>query len=431
MLSAVQGRARVPEASAFWGALALVLGLTLWLGANRPLPWTLLSLGAAGFLALHMRTGPAMSGAGWRALWPAGAALLAVVAWGWVQSLPLGIGAHPAHALIGRADGAISADPWASRNGVLRLAACAALFCIAAAQTRRTAERALDVIAAFGGMLALYALIALALGVNPLTGPSAYPGSATGSFVNRNAYAYFTGLSAICCAVAISRSRGQALAVRVLRILCLMVLLAALIQTGSRAGVAASVAGGVALACLTGGRGWVLPLASMAALLVAAGAAGPLVQRMAENPLLDQRMTVYGLIVEGIADRPLMGHGLGAFQDTFRAYVPVGFSGSDWDRGHNSYLEAAFELGLPAALTFYGALGWIVLQLVRGLRRAGPGRPVVGAAIAMTVAGALHALVDFSLQMPATAALFALVLGLGWGMAHRCGRRMDAPGIPE
>jgi hypothetical protein len=39
--------------------------------------------------------------------------------------------------------------------------------------------------------------------------------------------------------------------------------------------------------------------------------------------------------------------------------------------------------------------------------------------LAVLVAAGLHALVDFSLQMPASAALFAMILGVAWGVSRR------------
>jgi O-antigen ligase len=84
---------------------------------------------------------------------------------------------------------------------------------------------------------------------------------------------------------------------------------------------------------------------------------------------------------------------------------------------HNSYLENAYEFGLPAAAVFYTALALIAARLVRGARTRRRDTDIAAFAIGCLAAGAFHAAFDFSLQMPAAAALFAAILGLGWAQS--------------
>jgi O-antigen ligase len=113
----------------------------------------------------------------------------------------------------------------------------------------------------------------------------------------------------------------------------------------------------------------------------------------------------------------LLGQGLGGFRDAFRAHIPPALTGEEWDMAHSSYLENAYELGLPAAVLFYVAIAVVLVRLWRGtgVRRTNRGLPAF--AFAVGVVGALHATVDFSLQIPAVAALFAFCLGLGWAQS--------------
>ncbi|MFK7877190.1 MAG: O-antigen ligase family protein, partial [Paracoccaceae bacterium] len=130
------------------------------------------------------------------------------------------------------------------------------------------------------------------------------------------------------------------------------------------------------------------------------------------------RFLVYPQIIEGIQARPLLGHGLGAFQDVFRASVPQEAGFAEWDLAHSSYLENAFEMGLPAAGAFYLALGLIGAKLVQGVRIRRRDRIYACVALACFVTALVHATVDFSLQMPATASLFAVLLALGWSQSY-------------
>jgi len=416
-------------------ALALTLAGALWLGANRPAAWTVLAAGALALFTLQAvrdRGDPAAL-----RLWPAarGPALLilAVLAWTLAQALPLPWPAlaHPAWAEVAAVpdaeppSGAISADPHASRHAALRLAGYAALFWIAArAAAEGLAVRwALTWIAAAGAAMAAYGLLAVALAWNPVTGPSAYPGAVTGTFVNRNACALFLGICAMAALArrALDRAHGLVPPVWPLAAACLC--LAACLATGSRAGVAATGLGlglqawlGARRIALRARLGIALAAAALAAIALAASPVlGP---RLAELSLAEnQRTEAWRLTLAGIAEAPWTGHGAGAFQDAFRRFQHPGFSGEDWDHAHSTYLQTAFEIGLPAALAFFAALLWIGRTTWRGLAARRRMRPAVILALAVLLAGAAHAAVDFSLEMPANAALLAILLGLGWGLA--------------
>ena len=84
---------------------------------------------------------------------------------------------------------------------------------------------------------------------------------------------------------------------------------------------------------------------------------------------------------------------------------------------HNSYLENMFELGLPAAGAFYAALLLVGLRLLAGLSVRQRGRTVLAFAFGAYVTAAFHSGFDFSLQMPALAAVFAWILGVGYAQS--------------
>lgn len=105
------------------------------------------------------------------------------------------------------------------------------------------------------------------------------------------------------------------------------------------------------------------------------------------------------------------GTGLGTFQDVFPGFrdPACGITGI-WDMTHNSYLENFLEFGLPYLL--FLLLGSFILlrTLVRGYNTRREYRPFVSGGIAITVLVAVHSLVDFSLQIPAVSAFYALLL---------------------
>jgi O-antigen ligase len=125
-----------------------------------------------------------------------------------------------------------------------------------------------------------------------------------------------------------------------------------------------------------------------------------------------------------IDERPLLGHGLGSFASAFDRLRDERFM-LGYSKAHNTYLELAVELGLPAALLLCLSVLILLFLCVRGYarRRRGLAFPLAG--IAATVLVGIHALVDFSLQIPAVAVTYAAMLGIA------CGQSESAPPHPR
>jgi O-antigen ligase len=91
---------------------------------------------------------------------------------------------------------------------------------------------------------------------------------------------------------------------------------------------------------------------------------------------------------------------------------------SQLTRAHNDWLEMIFELGWPGALLWFSALTALVLRCFLGVFRRERDRlyPLVGCCAGLLVG--LHSFVDFSLQIPAVAATFAALLGIGVAQSY-------------
>lgn len=456
------------QGAVFWVMVAGVLGAALALGANRPISWLTLSAAALVLFGLQMLIDLTDRAAGrlWLRALPVALLYLGVIAWAVVQTLPIADWgwpelAHPSWAEAERIAGIpgparITADTSATWQGILRYLAYAAVFWIAArAANIDRARHLIDVIALFSLGLALIGLVFWAVGTNPITSDEYYPDSVKASFTNRNAYAYHAGVGAMACLTALAfrlpaqGGRGQGTGLAMLRdlvemllgpgrwyLLGMVVILAAILLTGSRAGSAVTMIGIGLIAVLIFRRAgsvlrWVGLGVMMAMVGVLALVATTLRERLSGNdPAEDQRMVVYERTWQGIWDRFWTGHGLGAYEDAFRPYVPRFFTGNEWDKAHNSYLENAFELGLPAMAALTLALTILGWRIWAGLEERRRMRPLMAFGLAIFVSGALHALLDFSLQMPATAALFAVILGVSWSLARR-ENRLEKKRIPN
>lgn len=470
-----KGRAAM-RAMIFWAALVGVLVSALALGANRPVSWTALWAGSAMlFTALIVvDLGASSATIAWRRALPALVLWTLVLVWGLIQAGPAPIAgwAHPAWAdvaVLGALDGvtrqtwpwegpaegaavaSISADPAATLDGVMRLSTYLMLFWIGArGATDRSARGAVQVVALFGVALAIYGMVALFADYNPITGGEHYQGTVTASFVNRNAYAFYAGIGAMACLAALALRlppprHGDDIndARRALRdlleaviaggwiwIVGFVVLLAAMLYTASRAGTAASLVGIGLLLALTLGRrsvAWrwgLLVILLVPVIGMSLGAEGLFNRLLLRDPSEDGRIELFERILSAILEKPWLGHGLGAFQDGFRPYTTYDLAIGEWDLAHNAYLENAFELGLPATTALLLAVVLIMVRLGLGIHARQRQRPIPTLALAILVAGALHSLVDFSFQMPATAALAAFLTGMAWTQS----RREVAPG---
>ena len=125
----------------------------------------------------------------------------------------------------------------------------------------------------------------------------------------------------------------------------------------------------------------------------------------------DGRFCVAPAILRAAQDNQLTGVGFATFRLFFPAYRDplCGISGV-WDRAHSVYLEAYLGLGLMFFAVLIVGVGTLVWTFVRGIgaRRSLRPYPVLGLAVLLLVLA--HSSIDFSLQIPGFAAVFAAVM---------------------
>lgn len=353
--------------------------------------------------------------------WAAGLFLIAPV-WAVMQALPFADTPGLAHPLWRAAGpgGAISADPRASLRGALVLVALGIAFLIAFAHGRRGAGAAV-VVRGLAGFAAAHAALALAEHWLAPWPRAAYGDVLVLPFVNRNGAAFFYGLGMMTSVAWLLRTQRHARHRPGLPLLALVLTAAACLETESRAGILSAVAGTVGLCTLVAlvrGRRLVVPAVLALAVLVAAGGAG-VAGRLAATEGVD-RAPVHAAAVRGIAQRPWLGHGLGAFDAAFPMVRPPEVAGH-WDRAHSVWLESLFELGLPVGVAPFAAVGVVVAVCLRALKSR---RRAEYAALGAAAAGAagLHGLVDFAPQLLPNALWLAVLLGVAAAQSWRAAR---------
>lgn len=136
-----------------------------------------------------------------------------------------------------------------------------------------------------------------------------------------------------------------------------------------------------------------------------------LIQRLDSISYENQdRWRVYEILSKANIENRWLGVGYGSFENSFRLYRDETIS-AYYDKAHNTYLENIFELGLLQASALFMSICLTALTCLRGvwIRRKHWIYPAIGFSASLLVGA--HALVDFSLQIPAVAYTYALMMG--------------------
>jgi O-antigen ligase len=317
---------------------------------------------------------------------------------------------------------------------------------------RPRARQALLVMAWAGAAYAVYGILSLLLDPGTILWreKTAYVGSLTATFINRNTAAtYFGSCAAVWLVLLMESVRGRLprgpIAWRkalgyiltdtppdlAIRFVVFFVCLAALFMTGSRGGVIFSLLVLVIAFVLFFRRD--LPRGkNLIVAVVAAGAmalillqlmGGNVGQRIDASGLADAgRLSAWRSTLRIIADNPWFGTGLGTFAWAFPPYRSADISMQGvFDLAHSTPLELAAELGIPLACVV--AIAWLVALavLARALRGARRNSGVALAALAVSLIALLHSSIDFSLQMTGYAIVAFALVGVGLAQSFNAG----------
>lgn len=214
-------------------------------------------------------------------------------------------------------------------------------------------------------------------------------------------------------------------------LLAFILIVSALLLSDSRGGFLAAIVAMIAFAAvLWRGRSVKLPYGrSAVGVMISAGllfiviSGGTVMDRLGESVGDNQRARIYTQTMDAIAEHPLKGWGLNSFESVFAKYQDAGFE-KRTIRAHNEYLDNALGLGIPAAAALVLAIALLALRCLRGSmsRQRDAYYPAAGFAISVFIG--IHSLVDFTMQIPAVAATFSLLLGVccaqSWSSLVRC-----------
>jgi O-antigen ligase len=372
-----------------------------------------------------------------------------VFAVGVFSILPLGAPlAHPLWTYVPGAPASISLDPMGARLELVKLAGLAALFLIGASlgSDRDRAER-FALYLAYGGILyCAWAFAAWVTSPSSIFGtPRPYGGDRlAASFLSSNSaatlFASLAAMSLLGLLRPVTRARRPGESRRLEELLALwpqglllLLALPCLLLSSSRGGLvsflAAILAGIGYLAwikssgrSLSAGFGVVVCLLLFGAAVVFLVSGDHTAARLATvDPLNNDRLQLFAAYWPTFRASPWLGYGLGAFSSINYASMTLG-NGlllSTLGAAHNVYLQWLLQVGAPAALAMFGSVAVVLVATARGVARRSSQQTLGAACLAVAVVFAVHGLVDYAFEEPSMAAFFSVILGLGYGIAHR------------
>lgn len=445
--------------------LILVLLSPLPLGCNRPWAWSLWAL-LIGLLAICWAI-RIFKNAKAKILLPQITAIpdiilvfIGVLSWAVYQIfMPVAFSVqHPLwnlteKALKIQAPALISLTPADGMAAIMRILSYGLVFflCFYYCQIKDNAKLVFQGLMSAGFLYSLYGLI-IYFGKYGMVLWFEQPAALTtvsSTFINRNHFATFAGLTLLCSLALLSE--GINISARyniggnlgwqrffenlILRAwfpaLVFIIIGTALILTCSRGGFFSSLLGVLVLLTALNLNSrtrnyyvlWLIAISAGLGTVVFELSSTGLLARLDLQGLTDEhRLNVFTQTWSAVLTNPWLGFGLGSFEEVFPLYKNAGFPGTVTypllqDYAHNTYLEVLFELGIPAGLALcycFFRLAWICFK---GLfvRKKDWIYPATG--FSATALVAAHASVDFSMQIPAIPYTYLLLMGAACGQS--------------
>lgn len=141
------------------------------------------------------------------------------------------------------------------------------------------------------------------------------------------------------------------------------------------------------------------------------------------DKLAYKRIEIWKSTLMMIKDNPIVGSGLGTYEDVYNKYVfPVEGSVARFGRyasfAHNEYLQIASELGIFALLTFL----WFIFSILKLQPSTIPSADKNGISIGVycgIVSVLTHSIVDFNLHLISIFLLLAVLIGLHLSLSKK------------
>lgn len=314
---------------------------------------------------------------------------------------------------------------------------------IYAIRSRRQAEIIIWTVLGLGIFQAAYGIYQTSSGTEQVWNwvKTGQHGFVTGTYISRNELAYFLELSVLL-------ALGMALGVHmreprtngwknilnesfwkpILPGFTAVILAIALLMTGSRGGILSCGGGLICMAALFLAKKQMRPASIKifgVAIIIFLYGLGVGLERTAarfgQDGDLEHRLDIAGSVLPMIADYPISGVGMGAFNTAYSPYaLPQYGRNVDVVHAHNDWVEIAAEMGLPGLVLCGSGFAWFMFSCIRAWRKRndpfvlGTGAGIMAGLISI----ALHSFFDFGMRVPANALAAGLLCALLWTLLH-------------
>lgn len=343
-----------------------------------------------------------------------------------IQVVPFGSLTAPA--AVSGTSRTLSIEPFATQVVALHIFALSTFFLVALSVLDSAARvrRFVSVLTIFGFGYAFFAILQSVLSPDKIFGiyqPAA--GVPFGSFVNRHDFAAIIEMT-IALPLGLIFAGSLRSDKRLLYIVAIALMGAALLLSGSRGGLVALIAEIILLIILTskaqGTKNLVLKAALSLALIFAAVAGAVFVggdtsltrfsETAASDDVTSSRSQIWSVTLKVIASNLPFGAGLGAFPQAYTAYDPSG-GYERVEQSHNDYLQIVADAGLVGAVIGGLFLFWFFREGIRNAAVSNQFRrgTAVGA-FAGCFAILVHSLFDFVLHITAVSVMFLTLMSI-------------------
>lgn len=444
---------------AYWLFAFCVALLPVGLGGNRPIPVGLAEMALASCFAILAMQPDVFSDLKFpqRLRWALGLLGFAVI-WAFIQTLPFvpanwtnPFWSEAQKALTMTVTPSIAINPEIALAGLARLITyiAAGLLAYIFAQEPKRAKQLVELLWVSGTVICFYGLTQQIFDTQKILWFDKWSNheDLTATFVNHNDFSIYAALTLICGTGLLMQSWRESIrglhpgaklaAIRewliksgLLRIFLILLVLICVFFSHSRAGLVLSVIGVFSTAFFFQIYSKNYKTAVFIAFFSVLALFGVFVialeysdrfAKLLNDYSSHDRAKVYGWVWQAILDNPFFGYGLNNFETIFRQYQHDMIM--EFNHAHSDVLESLLDLGLPVGLMLWAAIALFLSGLIKGVltRRRHGLFPVIG--LTATFIVLCHAGINFSLQIPGIAVIWAALMGTGlaqsWGSSEK------------
>src|SRR6185437_3786675 len=134
---------------------------------------------------------------------------------------------------------------------------------------------------------------------------------------------------------------------------------------------------------------------------------------------VDQRQSIYGVHWDAFMASPWFGYGIGSFDEVNKQLQNALNFAALWNirAAHNVYLQWLEQAGIAGSVPMFLCIGFIIARTAWGVRVRRRMTGWIRGCVAAALVFLIHGWSDFSLEVPAVAIFWSLLLGAGYSVS--------------